>query len=230
MVDAKDPVPPALPAITTASCVDAASDRMALAARKVCAAVKVLEALNTAMFAPAKVLEPVPPLAIATIPDTLVAFPLRVAVIVPALKLPEASRATMVLAVFALVALEVTVKVWADAPLNVAEPDRPVPEVASVRLFDTCVAVVAVDAFPLNAAVMVPALKLPEASRATMVDAVLALVALEVTVNVEFPDWLAVNEALPDKPVPDTAIVNVPLLTVAGVVQLGAAAPLDVKT
>ena len=33
-------------------------------------------------------------------------------------------------------------------------------------------------------AVIVPALKLPEASRATIVDAVLALVALEVTVNV----------------------------------------------
>jgi hypothetical protein len=41
------------------------------------------------------------------------AAPLRVAVIVPALKLPEASRATMVLAVFALVALDVTVKVAA---------------------------------------------------------------------------------------------------------------------
>ena len=39
------------------------------------------------------------------------AAPLKVAVIVPALKLPEASRATMVLAVFALVALDVTVKV-----------------------------------------------------------------------------------------------------------------------
>jgi hypothetical protein len=37
------------------------------------------------------------------------AAPLKVAVIVPALKLPEASRATMVLAVFALVALLVTV-------------------------------------------------------------------------------------------------------------------------
>jgi hypothetical protein len=41
----------------------------------------------------------------------VVAFPLRAAVIVPALKFPEASRATMVLLVFALVALDVTVKV-----------------------------------------------------------------------------------------------------------------------
>lgn len=40
-----------------------------------------------------------------------VALPDKEAVIVPALKLPEASRATMVLAVLADVALEVTVKV-----------------------------------------------------------------------------------------------------------------------
>ena len=61
---------------------------------------------------------------------------------------------------------------------------------------------------------IVPALKLPDASRATTVEAVFKLVALDVTVNVELPDWLAVNVAEPDKPVPDTAIVSVPLLTV----------------
>ena len=55
------------------------------------------------------------------------------------------------------------------------------------------VALVAVDAFPLNVAVIVPALKLPEASRATIVEAVFALVAFEVTVNVAAADWLAVN-------------------------------------
>lgn len=65
------------------------------------------------------------------------ALPLKVAVIVPALKFPDASRATMVLAVLALVALDVTVKVWAVAPLKVAEPDRPVPDVASVKLLET---------------------------------------------------------------------------------------------
>ena len=92
------------------------------------------------------------------------------------------------------------------------------------------VALVAVDAFPLNVAVIVPALKFPEASRATIVEAVLALVAFEVTVKVEEPDWLAVNVAEPDSPVPDTPIVKVPLLTVVGVVQLGAAAPLEVNT
>ena len=41
---------------------------------------------------------------------------------------------------------------------------------------------------------------------------------------------MAVKVAEPDKPVPDTASVNVPLFTVAGVVQVGAAAPLDCNT
>lgn len=67
---------------------------------------------------------------------------------------------------------------------------------------------------PVKLAEIVPALKLPDASRATTVEAVFKLVALDVTVNVELPAWLAVNEAEPDKPVPDTAIVSVPLLTV----------------
>ena len=46
------------------------------------------------------------------------------------------------------------------------------------------VAVVAEVALPDREAVIVPALKLPEASRATTVDAVLAEVALDVTVKV----------------------------------------------
>ena len=54
----------------------------------------------------------------------------------------------------------------------------------------TLVAVVAVVALPLNAAVIVPALKFPEASLATIVEAVLALVALLVTVNVDAPELL----------------------------------------
>ena len=74
------------------------------------------------------------------------------------------------------------------------------------------VALVADVALPFKEAVIVPALKLPEASRATMVDAVFAFVALDVTVKVDAPDWLAVNVAEPDNPVPDTPIVNVPLL------------------
>jgi len=43
-------------------------------------------------------------------------------------------------------------------------------------------------ALPLKDAVIVPAEKLPEPSRATIVDAVLALVALDVTVNVAAVD------------------------------------------
>jgi hypothetical protein len=50
------------------------------------------------------------------------------------------------------------------------------------------VAEVAVEALPLKVAVIVPALKLPDASRATIVEAVFALVALEVTVNVAAED------------------------------------------
>jgi hypothetical protein len=46
---------------------------------------------------------------------------------------------------------------------------------------------------------------------------VFALVALLVTVKVELPDWSAVNEADPDSPVPDTAIVSVPLFAAVGV-------------
>ena len=78
-------------------------------------------------------------------------------------------------------------------------------------------ALVADDALPLSVAVIVPALKLPEASRATMVEAVLALVALDVTVNVALPDWLAVKDAEPESPVPDTASVSVPFPTEAEV-------------
>ena len=43
------------------------------------------------------------------------AFPLNVAVIVPALKLPEASRATIALAVFALVAVVAELGILAEA-------------------------------------------------------------------------------------------------------------------
>jgi hypothetical protein len=48
--------------------------------------------------------------------------------------------------------------------------------------------VVTLDAVPVRFAVIVPALKLPEPSLATIVLLVLALVALEVTVNVDAPD------------------------------------------
>jgi hypothetical protein len=67
---------------------------------------------------------------------------------------------------------------------------------------------VAVPALPFSVAVIVPALKFPDASRATIVEAVFADVALDVTVNVEFVDWFAVNVAEPERPTPDTARVS----------------------
>jgi len=69
-------------------------------------------------------------------------------------------------------------------------------------------------ALPVKDAVIVPAEKLPDPSLATIVEAVLADVALEVTVKVVFPDWFAVKLAEPESPVPDTESVSVPLLTV----------------
>jgi hypothetical protein len=79
---------------------------------------------------------------------------------------------------------------------------------------------VAEEAAPLKVAVIVPALKLPEASLATMVLAVFALVALDVTVKVAALLWLAVNVCDPERPVPDTARVSVPLLTLFAVVAV----------
>ena len=70
------------------------------------------------------------------------------------------------------------------------------------------VADVAELALPFNEAVIIPALKLPELSRATIAPAVLALVALLVTVKVDPPDPLYVFE--PESPVPETPIDNVP--------------------
>jgi hypothetical protein len=133
--------------------------------------------------------------------------------------------------VLALVAFDVTVKVAAPELLNVVEPDNPVPEVAKVRVFandpeneeavQTPVALIVVAfrnavvetpvalKFPANppTAVIVPALKLPDASLATIADAVLALVAFDVTVKVAAPELLNVVE--PDNPVPEVAKVRV---------------------
>ena len=65
--------------------------------------------------------------------------------------------------------------------MNVCEPDKPVPDtfIVNVPLL-TLAAVVAVLALPFKAAVIVPALKLPDASRRTMVEAVLAVAAVMV--------------------------------------------------
>lgn len=79
---------------------------------------------------------PVPPFIIATVPVTFVALPSRLAVIVPALKLPDESRDTIVLTVFALVALLVTVKVVLEDVFaeKLAEPDNPTPDTAKPKV------------------------------------------------------------------------------------------------
>lgn len=57
--------------------------------------------------------------------------------------------------------------------------------------------VVTVDALPAKLAVIVPAVKLPLASRATIVDGVFAFVAFDVTVNVAGVELSAENDADP---------------------------------
>ena len=82
------------------------------------------------------------------------------------------------------------------ARISPAVPDPAVPTPTELNC-EFCVVLVKVaadpEAFPVSDAVIVPALKLPEASRATIVEAVFALVAFDVTVNVAFVDWLAVK-------------------------------------
>ena len=105
--------------------------------------------------------------AVAALPDVelavvaVVALPASEAVMVPALKLPDPSRNTIWLAVFVLVAVIVALLAWL-----VMDP--------------AVVADVAVLAFPLSVAVIVPAEKLPEPSRSTIWLAVLLLVAVMV--------------------------------------------------
>ena len=129
------------------------------------------------------------------------AVPVKAAVIVPAVKFPEASRATIADAVFALVAVVAELLTFpavaivaslvstmpAEALMSALtitpaaiEVELPTEVTSPVKL----ALVVTVEALPVRAAVIVPALKLPEASRATIVDAVFAFVAFDVTVNV----------------------------------------------
>ena len=83
--------------------------------------------------------------------------------------------------------------------------------IVPVVIFAASARLVAVVAVPVRFAVIVVALKLPDASRATIVDGVFASVAFEVTVNVEDPDWFAVNVAEPVSPIPETSRESCPL-------------------
>jgi hypothetical protein len=112
-----------------------------------------------------------------------VTLPVKFAVIVPAVKLPDPSRLTIVDAVFALVAplarLAPVATLAAVTPPTLATtvaPCVPVTSPLSEPVSDP--AEVAVDALPVKFAVIVPAVKLPEPSRLTIVDAVFALVAV----------------------------------------------------
>ena len=101
---------------------------------------------------------------------------------VPAIKLPLASRLTIVLAVLASVAAlakasPVATSAAADPPTLETTVAPCVPVTSPTRLPLKLPAVVAVVALPDNAAVMVPAVKLPLASRLTIALAVLASVA-----------------------------------------------------
>ncbi|MEY3156086.1 MAG: hypothetical protein RL257_106 [Actinomycetota bacterium] len=79
---------------------------------------------------------------------------------------------------------------------------EPVASPVKLKVLEVC-QVEAVVAFPVNAAVIVPALKLPDVSLETNVDAVLSLVAFDVIVTaaVSLPDPVT------DSPVPETATV-----------------------
>ena len=94
---------------------------------------------------------------------------------IPALKFPELSLAITVFPVNALVAF--TVQVTAEDPLNNVPLRYPAPVIE----LDTWVDI------PLSVAVMIPALKLPELSLATIVFPVNALVAFTVQVTAEDP-------------------------------------------
>jgi hypothetical protein len=90
------------------------------------------------------------------------AAPLKVAVIVPALKLPEASRATTLLAVFRLVAS--TANVRAVDPLKVPPLVRYVPAVKAAAVAFAVVAVVANVARVANVAVVAKVALVAEAA------------------------------------------------------------------
>src|SRR5579863_3545275 len=112
----------------------------------------------------------------------VVALPLKLAVMVLAEKLPEASRFTIALALSRFVAaLANTVPAATLAavcpPTVLTTVALCVPVTSPSKDPEKLVAVVAVVALPLKLAVIVPAEKLPDASRYTMVLGVLAFVA-----------------------------------------------------
>ena len=124
--------------------------------------------------AAADVVAPVPPFSIATIPVTLVAVPDTLPVIVfvtfKFVNVPTEVKDELTTVEFK----EVPDKVPAAAVTVISvEPSNATP-----LMFFVAANLVAVDALPVKAAVIVPALKFPVASRATIVFAVLLFVAV----------------------------------------------------
>jgi hypothetical protein len=145
------------------------------------------------------------------VPESPVAVPVKLAVIVPAEKFPEESRFTIVEAVFKLVAAfaasSAECTLAALLPPTEATTVLDCPPVTSPLKLPVKVpeelAVVAVVALPDKLAVMVPAEKLPEPSRFTRVPAVFKLVAA-VTVEWSELSWL------PDTPPKVLALSSTP--------------------
>jgi multisubunit Na+/H+ antiporter MnhB subunit len=96
----------------------------------------------------------------------------------------------------------------------------------AVATSSVIVMLVALDAVPVREAVMVPAEKFPEASRATIAKPVFRLVALLVIVIVRLVLWLAVNVGVAEieRPAPDTPTVRVASFTV-GISEVSATVP-----
>jgi hypothetical protein len=155
-----------------------------------------------------------------------VALPERVAVMMPAAKLPEASLLTIVegvfepVAAFARVAPEATLEAL-DPPTEVTTVADCVPVTSPAREPEK---LVVEEAFPIKFAVMVPAEKLPDASLLTRVEGVLedvpafAAIAPEATVDAEAPptedttvaDWVPRTSPISD-PVKEVALVALPV-------------------
>jgi len=107
--------------------------------------------------------------------------------------------------------------VFAVLPLKVVPEASPVPPLLNVAAAVVALAVVAVVALPDKLAVIVPALKLPDASRATIAEAVFALVAVVAAFGIEVEAVIApvpLPYTYPVRvvaPVPPLATGNVPL-------------------
>ena len=164
------------------------------------------------VFAPNTVLELVPPFTIDTMPDTFVAFPFSVAVIVPAEKLPLASLETMVLLLFKSVAV---VAEFATFPAEeiVAKFASVIPALPDKLAFVNPVIVFAPAVIFLLVKVSVPAkvANVPIVGRVTFVAAVATNVVAKAPEVVRFPPKVIVLPVFAT-PVPPIAPGIIPVI------------------